>query len=139
VSTGKVVYHARLKGPNNEIFVVGPTGGIAMRVTRNRASDSNPTWSSNGKRIAFESNRDPRGGRDSDIYVMRADGSERRLTRHPARDLSPAWSPDGRKIAFRSTRDGNPEIYVMNADGSKQRNLTRSPANEGWFAWSPKG
>jgi len=36
-----------------------------------------------------------------------------------------------------SERDGNVEVYVMNADGSGQRNLTRSPANDGWFAWSP--
>jgi Tol biopolymer transport system component len=59
------------------------------------------------------------------------------LTRNPAFEADPAWSPDGRSIAFRSTRDGNPEIYVMNADGSGQRNLTRSPADEGWIAWSP--
>ena len=47
------------------------------------------------------------------------------------------WSPDGRGIAFRSTRDGNPEIYVMNADGSGQRNVTRSLESDGWFAWRP--
>ena len=38
----------------------------------------------------------------------------------------PAWSPDGRRIAFVSDRDGNFEVYVMNADGSGQRNLTRN-------------
>ena len=49
---------------------------------------------------------------------------------------SPAWSPDGRKIAFvRVLRGDNSEIYVMNADGSNQRRLTRNPAPEfspGW-------
>jgi Tol biopolymer transport system component len=51
---------------------------------------------------------------------MNSDGSEQpRLTHNPARDFAPAWSPDGRKIAFASTRDGNPEIYVMNADGGE--------------------
>jgi Tol biopolymer transport system component len=48
------------------------------------------------------------------------------LTTNPARDSDPAWSPDGRSIAFVSDRDGNPEIYVMNADGSNQRRLTAS-------------
>jgi dipeptidyl aminopeptidase/acylaminoacyl peptidase len=51
----------------------------------------------------------------------------RRLTHSAGRNAEPAWSPDGHKIAFRSTRnDGNREIYVMNADGSNQRNLTRT-------------
>ncbi|MBA3374853.1 MAG: PD40 domain-containing protein [Actinobacteria bacterium] len=50
------------------------------------------------------------------------------------RGLRPLWSPDGRKIAF--VRSG--DVYVMNADGSgSTENLTRSPWNEGWFAWSP--
>jgi TolB protein len=42
------------------------------------------------------------------------------------------------EIAFNSDRDGNFEIYVMNADGSGQRSLTRSPADESMFAWSLK-
>src|SRR6185436_11226570 len=52
---------------------------------------------------------------------------------------TPAWSPDGRKLAFVSERDGNAEIYVMNADGSAQENLTRQPANDSHPAWSPDG
>ena len=52
---------------------------------------------------------------------------------------TPAWSPDGRKLAFVSGRDGNAEIYVMNADGSEQENLTRQPANDSHPSWSPDG
>ncbi len=40
-------------------------------------------------------------------------------------------------IAFDSSRDGNPEIYVMNADGSKQINLTNNPADDTDPSWSP--
>ena len=71
---------------------------------------------------------------------MNADGSgERRLTPAGARNRAPSWSPDGRKIAFVSTRDGNQEIYVMNADGSGQQNLTRTRGpRETSVAWSPK-
>src|SRR5258708_3914474 len=57
------------------------------------------------------------------------------------------WSPDGSKIIFRTDRDGQApfrsfdagEIYVMEADGSNQTNLTNSPAIDGWPKWSPDG
>jgi Tol biopolymer transport system component len=52
-------------------------------------------------------------------------------------DRLPVWSPDGRMVAFVSRRDGNEEIYVMNADGSGQRRLTRTPWNDKSPAWSP--
>ncbi len=41
------------------------------------------------------------------------------------------------KIAFSSDRDGNQEIYVMNADGTNQTNLTNNPANDSSPSWSP--
>jgi Tol biopolymer transport system component len=52
---------------------------------------------------------------------------------------TPAWSPDGRKLAFVSRRDGNSEIYVMNADGSGQENLTHHPASDSHPSWSRDG
>jgi TolB protein len=51
--------------------------------------------------------------------------------------MLPAWSPDGKKIAFLSERDGNPEIYVINADGSAQTRLTNNPGEDGDPAWEP--
>ena len=54
------------------------------------------------------------------------------LTNKPGDDLSTpaAWSPDGSRIAFASDRDGNFEVYVMNADGSGQTNLTDDPSRD---------
>ena len=51
----------------------------------------------------------------------------------------PAQSPDGMWIALASRRDGNREIYVMAADGSAPRNLTRHEARDTKPAWSPDG
>ena len=74
-----------------------------------------------------------------DIYVQQIGaGSALRLTTEPSNDYNPVWSPDGRKIAFISTRDRERAIYVMNADGSRQRSITRGIHRIGpGFAWSP--
>jgi tol-pal system beta propeller repeat protein TolB len=76
---------------------------------------------------------------------MSADGTDQRLLTR-ARVAAPtklAWSPDGQKIAFTVALsrgpDGNLEIYVVNADGSGQRRLTRSTARESHPVWSPDG
>ena len=60
-----------------------------------------------------------------------------RLTDHHVWDGKPSWSPDGLKITFESLRDGNNEIYVMDADGSGQKNFTNNPANDTYPDWGP--
>jgi len=140
-STDKIVYHSKLSGRNNEIVVVNSAGGAPTRLTRNPASDSNPTWSADGRRIAFESNRRAAGRRfkDADVYVMKADGTgTRELTFSSAFDGDPAWSLDDR-IAFESWRTGNGEIWAIDADGGDEQQLTNSPAFDGDPAWSPNG
>ena len=96
-------------------------------------------------RIAFSSNRD--GNRE--IYVMDVDGkNQHRLTNNRHEDWSPVWSPDGKRIVFVSDRDGHPdiipgwftyEIYVMDADGGNQQNLTNNPNDDKFPSWSPDG
>jgi Tol biopolymer transport system component len=83
----------------------------------------------------------PRGFCNYDIYVARPDGTRRtRLTSDPGLDGSTvAWSPEGDRLAFSSTRTGNPEIFVMDSNGSSQENLTEHPANDGAASWSPDG
>ena len=136
----------RGEGAAGEIYRVPLDGGPPTRLTRNRASDYFPVASPDGGRIAFVSDR----GGDDDIWVMEADGSRPRvLTRDAPRghapaplDTAPAWSPDGRRIAFASDRaGGDPQIYVMNADGTGLRRLTRTARTvfDTTPAWSPDG
>jgi Tol biopolymer transport system component/subtilisin family serine protease len=54
-------------------------------------------------------------------------------------DSRPHYSPNGSKIVFQSNRDGQPEIYVMNSDGTGQTRLTNNPAWDTAPAWSPDG
>ena len=107
-----------------------------LRLTNNNAVDAGPTWSPDGSRIAFSSNRDGK----VEIYVMNTDGSNvRRLTNNLSDDYGPKWSPDGRKILFDSERDGNKEVYVMDADGGNQTRLTMNTAFDSGTSWSPDG
>ena len=72
---------------------------------------------------------------------MNADGTHvRQLTHNSSIDAFPTWSPDASQIAFESNRDGNFDIYVMNADGSDQMNLTNDlPGQKEDPHWSPDG
>jgi TolB protein len=83
----------------------------------------------------------------SDIYTVSPNGRHlRNLTPNsPAADDYASWSADGRRIAFWSTRRGpdNPtgdqEIFVMNANGSGLRQVTKNKVDDGGPAWSPNG
>jgi Tol biopolymer transport system component len=137
---------------NDEIFVMNADGSGLRRLTRNAVPDGHAAWSPDGRKIAFLSWRD---GTGADVFVMNADGSDQRnLTRKPGNEGGPAWSPDGRAILFTAVPPGQPlwvggsrsasgpyrDVYVMNADGSDQRNLTHTrEAEEYAAAWAPDG
>ena len=59
----------------------------------------------------------------------------------PDFEADPVWSPDGQQIAFTRWGDSSSDIYVMNADGARQRLLTRNPTDfhTTELAWSPRG
>ena len=98
-------------------------GTGVSRLTNQPSTDSWPSWSPDGLKIAFGS----RGkGLFSDIYVMNADGSnQRRLTDRPTAGAFTSWSPDGSKIAFLPSLGRDEQIFIMNPDGSNQTQITR--------------
>jgi TolB protein len=107
-----------------------------FRPRESRATARNPSFASDGSRIAFSLS--DLGGHQ--IVSVNLRGEELKyLTKSAGMNAWPAYSPDGRKIAFGSSRTGDFEIYVMNADGSAVAALTRSPGLDVRPAWSPDG
>jgi TolB protein len=113
---------------------------------------SEPDWSPDGHWIAFTREcsasgpgDDPNATRDwSNIFVVRPDGTGLRLLtnaglRRNFYNDSPAWSPDGKRIVFASDRGWTRgDIYVMNADGTGQKRLTRLPGWSGFPDWGAR-
>ena len=141
--TGRRIVYASDRVGNVDVYL--STNGKEQRLTDHPAADYSPAWAPDNRRIAFTSRRDG----NEEIYVVaqtsgRISGRPERLTFAPGADSGPTWSSDKpncganrNRIAFESNRDSNFEIYVMNADGSGQTNLTRDPAADFDPTWSP--
>ena len=133
------------KAIESDIYVMNADGTGQTRLTFDQAVDGSPTWSPDGSRIAFQSDRDG----NHEIYVVSVDGADLiRLTDNTQADVLPAWSPDGRYIAFaaftdtefQSEFDGSWDIYLMSPDGAERLNLTDTYGLD--FTrpyWSPDG
>ena len=96
-----------------------------------------PAWSPDGSRIAYLS-------AGEGIAVVNVDGSgTRRVTFPPAgySDDRPTWSPDSSQLAFsrRATYGNDSQLYVIDADGSNERQLTTTEGASRFPSWSPDG
>lgn len=130
------------EGNDIDVFVVNVDGTGLRAIVESPFTEHRPQWSPDGMLIAFE--RWPVRDRDpgtADIYAVGPEGGEAvPLVTSPGHDTGVAWSPDGARLAFVSDRDGDEEIYVVNADGSGERQLTDLPdASATGAAWSPDG
>lgn len=139
-----------------DFYTVGRDGTGLRRLTNFGVYTAEGVLSPDGKRIVFTSLKDG----DLDIYTMNVDGSDvRRLTNLPGYDGGPWWSPDGTQIAYRAyhptdsaelgdyrdllrqrvVRPSRMELWVMNADGSNQRQITRLGGANFGPSWTPDG
>ena len=139
-----------------DIYVADDDGAHARRLTTSPGYDAEGTLSPDGRTIVFTSLRDG----DLDIYIMRTDGTGlRRLTHTLGYDGGPFFSPDGKLIVYRAyhpataadsatyrdliarhlVRPTQMDLWVMNADGSDQRQVTHLTGASFAPAFTPDG
>jgi Tol biopolymer transport system component len=126
---------------NGEIWTVRPDGRGLRRLTRNSLEERCPSWSPNGRWIAFTRH----GARPPDLYLMRPDGSGvRRVAHTVGSDSCPEWSPDSRRLVFvslyvDSDTGGHQDVFTIGTNGRGLRRLTSG--KEAWEAtsWSRTG
>ena len=142
--------------PTYDVFVANADGTNLRQLTTEDGYDAEATFSPAGDRVVFTSTRDG----DLDLYSMAPDGSDvRRLTDRPGYDGGAFFSPNGSQIIWRAhypepgpelddymrllgdglIRPGELEIYVMDADGSNQRQVTDLGAANFAPYWHPSG
>jgi TolB protein len=142
--------------PSYEIFTARPDGSDLRRITDHPGYDAEATISPRGDRIVFTSLREG----DLDLYTMDRDGKNvRRVTRALGYDGGAFFSPDGKQLVFRAqrprteaeTRDYRAlldenlirptslEIFVVNADGTGERQITRNGAANFCPFFTPDG
>lgn len=153
---GTKITFASERDGDSEIYVMNADGSGQTRLTNTPGDDSHPHWFPDGSRIIFNSARTTPdltvdwGKQYLELFSMKPDGTDvKQLTSFKTIATFPSVSPDGTKIVFRMVTDTpalnwdstaahrNSEVYVMNLDGSGLRNLSNSPAYDGWPCWSP--
>jgi Tol biopolymer transport system component len=139
-----------------DIYTAKPDGSDLQRLTNFGTYTAEGIVSPDGSKIVFTSLKDG----DLEIYTMNVDGTDvRRLTHTPGYDGGPWWSPDGTRIVYRAhhpadstelaeyqrllgqkmIRPSKVELFVMNADGSDQRQITRLGGANFGPTWTPDG
>ncbi len=130
-------------GGNVDLWVVESDGtfetnltnglGVENRIEETGAPGS--TWGAGRAEILFTSNRDG----DFDVYVMALNKSTLTQYDRPDNQLRAAWSPDYLKIVFISDELGDPDLLLMDTDGSNVIAIATSQFTEWFPSWSPDG
>ena len=154
---GAIIYSKALKPTKffrSDLYIVNTDGSGLKQLTDAPAMEEHPTWSPDGRKIAYGQYETSGFGEDpttASIWVMDADGSHKvRLTTGAVHGSWPAWSPDGKLIAFGWSSPTGDLVRVIRPDGSGLEtvgklsafgdvNWSEDPVVSGGLGWTPDG
>ncbi|MFI0813051.1 hypothetical protein [Streptomyces echinatus] len=124
--------------PVEDLYAISTGGGTPVKLTHTATvSDVMPSWSPDGKRVAFV--RYGSGGAIDGIWTMNTTGGGLKAVPGTKGASDPAWSPDGKRIAYAKPVGTQREIYVADTDGTPATRLTHTAADDLHPTWSPDG
>jgi Tol biopolymer transport system component len=125
------------------LYIADISGGGARRLGDPNLQGVEPSWSPDGSQIAFK-HIGPCCDTVPNLWLIGADGSNPHAISKAGGFgnalWNTVWSPDGRQLAFLAAGNGGRlDVYVVNADGTAEQNVSDSPEDEYWPSWSPDG
>jgi TolB protein len=154
---GRTIAFVSVHNGASHIFVMHADGTEIRQLTSGPGRNIHPMWSPDGLRILFNTTHfattaQPDGRAtgehrivgekaddDMDLATVRPDGSDLTRITHGGGFTYASFSPDGKFILHRKQRDKVSQLFVMNADGSEDRNLSGTSDLDGWPSWSSDG
>jgi Tol biopolymer transport system component len=130
-------------GCPTDIYVMDSDGSDVTRLTTSSGAEYQPDWSPDGTRIAFTHTLET--WIPTAVHVIDVDGSGSRQvsSRDGGSDFAPSWSPDGSRLVFAAIRYEDWGIFVVNADGTGESEITFEGESGAWSAngpvWAPDG
>jgi serine/threonine protein kinase len=137
---GKHIAFTTDRDGNSEIYMMDADGSNQVNLTNDSGFDADPAWSPDGTKIAFVSRRGKMQGMR--VFIMDADGKNPQpITQRDNifGNVYPAWSPDGKKLIYSDDVPEGQELFMIDADGTHKKQMTKLGSINTKAAWSPDG
>ncbi|WP_305856037.1 Tol-Pal system beta propeller repeat protein TolB [Balneatrix alpica] len=132
----RISYVSAQRGGAFRLIVADADGARARTILESREPILSPSWSKDGKRLAYVSFETSRPA----VYIQDlSTGQRQRLKSFPGLNGAPSWSPDGRKLAMVLSKDGNPEVYTFDMQTLQLERITEHFAIDTEPSWAPDG